>query len=359
MAGFKWRRLFWGMNASPVEPGQIASGLILAVFFRMIFTTTVYYVLMVAFGAVGDPWGAAWMPLVGVLGGMAFGLPLMAYSASITQDKGQFALVNRFIFTPMFLFSGTFFPLTTLPVWLQWIGWVSPLWHASEIGRSLSYGLPPGSLAGRLALRRARRVRGRRLGARAPGVPTEAALMAVDVEVRRRPGSVGALYARNARSVVARGLQATRSTNWPVMLSGFFEPVFYLFAMGVGLGTYIGDVDAAVGCVGPLRRVHRAGAARGERDERRGLRLHVERVLQDALRQALRRDAHHVARPAGRRVRRDPHGPDPRRRVRGRVPDGHAGHGPEPGVVGRARRPRGAARGVRVREPRDGGDQLS
>ena len=145
MAGFKWRRIFWGMNASPVEPGQIASGLILAVFFRMIFTTTAFYVLMVAFGAVGDPWGAAWMPLVGALGGMAFGLPLMAFSASLTEDKGQFALVNRFVFTPMFLFSGTFFPLTTLPVWLQWIGWVSPLWHASEIGRSMSYGLPPGS----------------------------------------------------------------------------------------------------------------------------------------------------------------------------------------------------------------------
>ncbi len=145
MAGFKWRRIFWGMNASPVEPGQVATGLILAVFFRMIFTTTAYYVLMVAFGAVGDPWGAAWMPLVGVLGGMAFGLPLMAYAASITEDKGQFALVNRFIFTPMFLFSGTFFPLGTLPGWLQWVGWVSPLWHASEIGRSLSYGLPPGS----------------------------------------------------------------------------------------------------------------------------------------------------------------------------------------------------------------------
>ena len=145
MAGFKWRRIFWGMNASPVEPGQIASGLIMAVFFRMIFTTTAFYVLMVAFGAVGDPWGAAWMPLVGALGGMAFGLPLMAFSASLTEDKGQFALVNRFVFTPMFLFSGTFFPLTTLPVWLQWIGWVSPLWHASEIGRSMSYGLPPGS----------------------------------------------------------------------------------------------------------------------------------------------------------------------------------------------------------------------
>jgi len=71
--------------------------------------------------------------------------------------------------------------------------------------------------------------------------------MAVEVEVTRRPGSVGALYARNARSVLARGLLATRSTMWPVMLSGFFEPVFYLFAMGVGLGTYIGDVTLPSG----------------------------------------------------------------------------------------------------------------
>jgi lipooligosaccharide transport system permease protein len=71
--------------------------------------------------------------------------------------------------------------------------------------------------------------------------------MAADTLAPRRAGSVGALYARNARSVVARGLQATRSTNWPVMLSGFFEPVFYLLAMGIGLGTYIGDVELPSG----------------------------------------------------------------------------------------------------------------
>jgi lipooligosaccharide transport system permease protein len=43
---------------------------------------------------------------------------------------------------PMFLFSGTFYPLTALPLALQWIGWISPLWHATELGRWLSYGAP-------------------------------------------------------------------------------------------------------------------------------------------------------------------------------------------------------------------------
>ncbi len=43
---------------------------------------------------------------------------------------------------PMFLFSGTFYPLASLPLWLQWIGWISPLWHATELGRVVTYGQP-------------------------------------------------------------------------------------------------------------------------------------------------------------------------------------------------------------------------
>ncbi|MEN0129293.1 MAG: ABC transporter permease [Brevundimonas sp.] len=144
MAGFKWRRIFWGMNASPVSPEQICTGLILSVAARILFTTVVYYVLMLAFGAVGNPWAGAAMPLVGLLAGLAFGLPLLAYSATLTEDGGQFAVVQRFIFTPLFLFSGTFYPLDSVPVGLQWIGWISPLWHASELGRDLSYGTSGG-----------------------------------------------------------------------------------------------------------------------------------------------------------------------------------------------------------------------
>jgi lipooligosaccharide transport system permease protein len=65
----------------------------------------------------------------------------MPYTASITEDKGQMAMIQRFGILPMFLFSGTFFPLETLPVYLQWIGWISPLWHGTQLGRVASYGL--------------------------------------------------------------------------------------------------------------------------------------------------------------------------------------------------------------------------
>lgn len=57
------------------------------------------------------------------------------------------------------------------------------------------------------------------------------------------------LYSGNIRAVVGRGLTATKSSNWGVMVSGFVEPVLYLLAMGIGLGSMIGDVHTASGDV--------------------------------------------------------------------------------------------------------------
>jgi lipooligosaccharide transport system permease protein len=145
MSGFKWRRYFYGFNASPISSPQIAGGVVLGAAARMAVTVVLYYLFIWIFFAwlyPGDTNPAtAWLMMpIGVLAGLSFGIPLMAYAASIEDDKGQFALVQRFIFMPMFLFSGTFYPLANLPVWLQWIGWISPLWHASELGRAVTYG---------------------------------------------------------------------------------------------------------------------------------------------------------------------------------------------------------------------------
>ncbi|MBT2515101.1 ABC transporter permease [Arthrobacter sp. ISL-30] len=139
MAGFKWRRTYYGPHASPLVPQQIAVGHIMAVTLRLLFQSAAYLGIMALFGASPSPWGWVSIP-VATLSGLAFGLPLMAYSASLKQDKGQFALVQRFIVTPLFLFSGTFFPLDTLPLAVRWIGWISPVWHGTELGRVFSYG---------------------------------------------------------------------------------------------------------------------------------------------------------------------------------------------------------------------------
>lgn len=60
------------------------------------------------------------------------------------------------------------------------------------------------------------------------------------ISAQNRPFS--ALYARNAKAVISRGLRATKSSNWLIMVSGFFEPVLYLISMGLGLGALVGAV---------------------------------------------------------------------------------------------------------------------
>ena len=62
-----------------------------------------------------------------------------------------------------------------------------------------------------------------------------------------RGGGVRALWAGNPQAVVQRGLIAARSSSWAVVLSGFFEPVFYLLAMGMGMGALVGTVPGPDG----------------------------------------------------------------------------------------------------------------
>lgn len=145
MAGFKWRRYFYGFNASPLSSAQIANGVVAGAGARMGLTVALYFGFIALFFAWLQPDAltpaTAWLSMpIGLLAGLSFGIPLMAYAATIEDDKGQFALVQRFVFMPMFLFSGTFYPLSNLPDWLEWIGWVSPLWHATELGRVVTYG---------------------------------------------------------------------------------------------------------------------------------------------------------------------------------------------------------------------------
>ncbi|GAB3269066.1 ABC transporter permease [Arthrobacter pigmenti] len=138
MAGFKWRRIYYGPNASPLTSPQIVTGQLMAVTARLVFTCGIYFLIMMLFGAVPDATG--WLTAVAaVVCGLSFGLPLMAYAAGIEEERGQFAMVMRFVVTPLFLFSGTVFPLESLPMVVRWIGWLSPLWHGAELGRVFSY----------------------------------------------------------------------------------------------------------------------------------------------------------------------------------------------------------------------------
>ena len=141
MGGFKWSREFYAMNATTVSPRQIASGVLLAALLRMVFTVLVFLAILAAFGAVPSVRGLLALPAA-VLGGLAIGTLAMALAARLEDDDGWFATINRFVIAPLFLFSGTFYPLETLPTALQAVGWISPLWHVTELGRMAVYSHP-------------------------------------------------------------------------------------------------------------------------------------------------------------------------------------------------------------------------
>ena len=139
MLGYKWNPTFTGMSASPLRPTQIVDGIVISVAVRMTVNLVLFFALILVFGAAPSP--IAFLSIVaGLLGGLAFGTVLMGYTSTLEEDTGQLAMVMRFVVLPMTLFSGTFFPLSTFPIWLQWIGWISPLWHSTELARVFSYG---------------------------------------------------------------------------------------------------------------------------------------------------------------------------------------------------------------------------
>jgi len=140
LEGFVWNKSFYGMNSTQLTAGQIVDGIMIAAFVRAFLTSAAYLVVLWAFGTVT----IAAMPflfLVASFAGMSFGALMLAATSFVKEDDGFFAIVARFIVAPMFLFSGTFYPLEQMPLFLQWIGWISPLWHSTNFARSISFGL--------------------------------------------------------------------------------------------------------------------------------------------------------------------------------------------------------------------------
>ena len=67
---------------------------------------------------------------------------MLGFASFIDNEDLFMTIINRMVIMPMFLFSGTFYPLTNMPIYIQPIGWISPLWHATELGRFLTYDYP-------------------------------------------------------------------------------------------------------------------------------------------------------------------------------------------------------------------------
>ena len=138
MIGLVWRRIFHAMYATPIGPRAVAIGTMFWIAFRLTLVSSVFLLVSTFFGAVSSPLALFAIPAA-VLTGLAFAGGMGAFMAT-RRNPNAFSAIFRWVITPLFLFSGTFFPVDGLPSSIQPIAWISPLWHGVELTRGAMLG---------------------------------------------------------------------------------------------------------------------------------------------------------------------------------------------------------------------------
>jgi lipooligosaccharide transport system permease protein len=139
-----YQKTFDAMMATPLSLQEIITGEIVWGATKSVIATVIMLAVISLFGLIRYPEGLLIIPLA-FIGGIAFGSIGMIFTAIV----GNIELFNLPVFlfiTPMFLFSGTFFPLETLPGWAQHVAILLPLTHIVNLTRSLSLGILDTSL---------------------------------------------------------------------------------------------------------------------------------------------------------------------------------------------------------------------
>ena len=139
LGGFRWNRRYHAMFATPLSPYAIAFGQLAWIATRATIVGSTFCLVIILFRAA-ESWQIVLAVPVGVLTALAFAGPIAAYMAT-QRDTTAFNAIWRFGITPLFLFSGTFFPIDQLPEQIRWIAWFMPLWHGVDLARSLALGI--------------------------------------------------------------------------------------------------------------------------------------------------------------------------------------------------------------------------
>lgn len=138
MAGQKWVRNYHAMIASPIRPVDVYLGVVTWATARVTIGATAFIAVASLLGAIASPWGVLAIPVAGLCGA-AFASVVTAFTATQETDL-KFPVIMRVGVMPLFLFSGTFFPVSQLPHVLRPVAAVSPLWHSVELARAATTG---------------------------------------------------------------------------------------------------------------------------------------------------------------------------------------------------------------------------
>lgn len=139
MGAISFTRTWVASTSTPLTPADLVGGKALLVALRLLVSSAVFALSLLILGLV-DPIGALGVIAPSVLVGLACGTPMFAFAAHVKEPFG-IGYVFRFLIVPMFILSGTFFPISELPALVQPVAAVSPLWHGVELVRLGGLGL--------------------------------------------------------------------------------------------------------------------------------------------------------------------------------------------------------------------------
>jgi lipooligosaccharide transport system permease protein len=134
-----WRRNYHAMLATPLAIDDLIVGELLWIAVRLTTVGTAFTLVASVFGVMRIAPATLLAVLCAVVTGLAFSAPIVAYAATL-KTGNNFNILFRLIITPLFMFSGVFFPIDRLTTPLQWIAEASPLYHGVQLVRGLTLG---------------------------------------------------------------------------------------------------------------------------------------------------------------------------------------------------------------------------
>ncbi|HLY35712.1 MAG TPA: ABC transporter permease [Candidatus Limnocylindria bacterium] len=134
-----YAKTYDGILATPMGISEIALGEMLWALMRAALYAAVMLVVMLVLGLILSPWAILAFP-VALLLAAAFASAGLA-GTSFLRTVQDFDIPMGLIVQPMFLFSGTFFPVTVYPPTIQMVMEVNPLFHGIRLIRGLSVGI--------------------------------------------------------------------------------------------------------------------------------------------------------------------------------------------------------------------------
>jgi len=131
-------RIYEAMMATPVTVEDIAVGEMMWAMTRSTIYATVMLGVVTVLGLTKS-WYAIFVPFMGALGGLMFATLGLTYT-SFLKSIDQVNFYMTLFITPLFLFSGVFYPIDALPQVVKTIAFLSPLYHLVEVVRPLVLG---------------------------------------------------------------------------------------------------------------------------------------------------------------------------------------------------------------------------